>query len=220
MPQRARVTIDIGANAPIETVASVIEDLNVLAQFGGALQEVSDRERARYEIARRPGPWISAKDEDEYYGRGVVFFSGLHRRPFTELDFVAVPERAVQAYLQEFSAFEEWTTRIERLEYRNPVDMVCAIGAIAYGVYLAVRDWPERRRLNRARVDDYESEVALKKEIRQYLASQLATGRFQPTAEQIDALLTSDVTNAFKNIGNARPQIELLGRGQDDSEES
>ncbi|MDV8075222.1 hypothetical protein R4P47_01530 [Rhodococcus sp. IEGM 1370] len=190
-----------------------MQDIDTITQFGGQLQREADRDRAARAIRRNPRQWVRSLPDEVFPDYEWYFWEGRGLRP------AAVPssilELAITDFLRAEDSVGETVATVESLDYRNPLELVASVGIVTYAVFVSVRDWHERRRLNRLFVDDYESAVLTRIEVRQHLVDGLETGQYRLSEEQIDRLLTPDVSTAFKNIGNALPTLELLADGDE-----
>lgn len=202
---RVAVSVDLGAGAPIEVVAAVIGHLNAVCQLGGQLQDRVTQADALRAVLRRSGPWLEdAVDFDRYWRLGYLL-----ALPDPERFVVPSLENAVATYIRE-NDLDSGDVHVERLTYENPVEIVLAVGAVVLAVLTLVRDWPDRVRINRARADDYENQVATRKLIRRMLVDGLASGQYPLRPEHIDDLLTKDATDAFRALGNSGIHLQNL----------
>ena len=119
-------------------------------------------------------------------------------------------EQAIASYLRESELATDGDVLVERLSYENPVEVVVVVGALVLAVLRLVRDWPERRRLNRARVGDYENQVETRKQVRKLLVDRLASGQYPLSPEHVDDLLTKDAVDAFRALGDGHVAVREL----------
>ena len=210
--QRVALRFNVGPSAPIETITGAINDLNTVCQFGGQLQDMGARNVALRALVSGGVPWL--RDED-------LFDRSLARRPYYPpwpWEPLASPdlERQIANYLGEYDLDNDGLVLVERLTYANPVDvtLVTASGGVVLALLRLVRDWPSRRRvasaqarIAEAQADDYEDQVALRKEARAVIRRGLLTGDLPLRPDQIDRLLTDDVVDSAWRLASAEPTI-------------
>jgi hypothetical protein len=206
---RVAVSLDLGPRSPVEVVTAALSDINSVCQFGGQLQDRATRNEALRHVLRRPGQWLEdALDFPEPYTRRSysAFLLGAERFASPSL------EAAIADYIRT-NDLDTGEVYVERLTYENPVEVVLAVGAVVLAVLRLVRDWPERRRINRARADDYQNQVATRQQVRRIVERRIASGQYPLTPDQIDDLLTKDVSDAFRALGNSHLNLRELGEG-------
>lgn len=190
------VSLDLGPGAPIEVVSAVIGHLNAVCQLGSQLQIHVSRTRALAAVLREPGPWQRADiDLTELWDSGYL-------SPSLELH--------IASYMHSHDLDSDGDVHVERLTYENPIEVVVAVGAVVLAVLRLVRDWPARRRINRARASDYEDQVAARKQVRRILVDGIASGQYSLRPKDIDNLLTKDAVDAFRALGNGRIDVREL----------
>lgn len=198
-----RLRVDLGENAPIEVVASVIGDISRVCVFGGELQRHVARNLALRQVLLRPGPFDDPELDyllRERYPYGLwpasVFLTGLASQAL---------EREITAFMAEYRLEEDADTLVRELTYRNPVEaaLVLASGGVVLALLTLLRDWPSRRRINQAVARDYEDEVRARKRVRKTVTDALVGGELPLTPELIDHLLTDDTVRALDALGRA-----------------
>ncbi|SKV48502.1 Uncharacterised protein [Mycobacteroides abscessus subsp. massiliense] len=212
MPQRMLLRLDLGEDIATDILRQAITDIDTLCQLGSGLQEQYLRNEAERAVARSPERWFRPRDYEAF---DAPWAYPMRRGGYIAPIYLSAFEEAVSNYLRDNESTDEITATVERLDYRNPLEIILGLPLITYAVFVAVRDWPQRRRLNKLRVDDYESIVTTRKAVHQHIVDGLASGEYHLTKRQTSELLDGDVADAFKNIGNAQPEIRLLG---DDTE--
>jgi len=208
------VSLDLGPRSPVEVVATAVGHINTICQLGGQLQDRVTRNQALRAVLRRPGTWL----EDELDGLLEYYWSPGRGYPSALLGGERLVSPSLEAAIAEYIRDNELDTGevyVERLAYENPVELILAAGAVVVAVLRLVRDWPERRRVNRARADDYEDQVATRKRVRRIIVEGIASGQYPLRPDQIDDLLTADAADAFRALGNSH--LNVRGIEESDS---
>lgn len=205
-PRRATshiaVSLDLGPRSPIEVVATALGHINTVCLLGGQLQDRVTRNQALRAVLRRGLYYELGPDYVDY----PVYPGAL-----LGVEELASPrlEAAIADYIRN-NDLDIGEVYVERLTYENPVEMILAAGAVVLAVLRLVRDWPERRRINRVRAEDYADQVATRKKVRRILVQGISSGQYPLRPDQIDNLLTADATDAFRALGNSHLNVRDL----------
>jgi hypothetical protein len=220
MAQRVAITIDLGADAPIEVIRQTIDDLDIVCQFGGELQYRTAIVDAAAAVLNDPERWIRRRDfEKQAYRLGryqfpiVAYTTGM---PPNALVQSGLFEVAIARYLEETETTGDSITTVHSIRYSNPIEIVVGIGLIAYLVLQVVRDWPSRRRLNAAVATDVENTVLARKELRDLLLRRIANGEIPVSLQQVDDLLTLDIARAMSALGDQQLDLRALEAAAND----
>lgn len=197
MADRITLTLNVGPSASIQAVSSAVDDIMRVLDFAADLQRRVDRAalitaRAQSRRIRPPELGWSIAWEPTFIGGGV--------EPADEFERIAA--RQVD---------ENSRITVERLTYENPLELVIlAGGLVTIGILRVLRDWPDRRRLNRAVATEYENKVIARQRVRGQIATQIDNGTLPLTPELIDKLLTDDVADALGALGDGPLKISGL----------
>lgn len=130
--------------------------------------------------------------------------------PFiVERDSARYLESAVEAYAREHR-LDDGSVLVEAVSYRNPIKVTLSLGISPKAALEILRDWSARRRMNNAIADDYEDIVRTRKRIRQELAERLLEGEQPVSSNLIENLLSTDVVEAFRTLGNSSVKLREL----------
>lgn len=200
MAEPITLTLNVGPNASIQAVSSAIDDIMRVLDFAAELQRRVDRAAlitARVQARRR----IRPTDYGFYYLSGVEPLFALGQAgPADEFERIAARE-----------VDENSRITVERLTYENPLELVIlAGGLVTIGVLRLLRDWPDRRRLNRAAATEYENKVIFRQRVRERVLAQIDSRELPLTPELIDNLLTDDVADALGALGDGPLTISGL----------
>jgi hypothetical protein len=226
MAQQVEVAVDLGAGVPIEVIRQLIDDLDTVCQFGGELQYRVALANAERSVLRDPQRWITPRDVDGYFRYGppppwLEFPSSKSRRIGVGLWLpTELLDAAVMRYLEEFDPMRDTVTTVERIDYRNPFEIALGVGALALWLLTIVRDWPARRRLNNAVAADAENQMLARKEMLDIMVRNARNSELPLTPALINDLLTIDVANAMKALGDRRITLRELGAGNEESDQS
>jgi hypothetical protein len=216
MAQLVAVSIDVGAGAPIEVIRQLVDDLDTVCQFGGALQYRASVADAQRIVLRSPDRWLDGRDWRRYL-RDAPDYYETRLAPGGRIPPYELVEAAVARYLAENNPTPDTITTVESIRYSNPFDIVLGAAIIVATVVLpTIRDWQARRRLNDAVATDVENTVLARKLLRDELVRRMIEGDLPLSAAQIDDLLTLDVTRAMQALGNAQPNLRELETGHED----
>lgn len=199
MADSITLTLNVGPSASIQAVSSAVDDIMRVLDFAADLQRRVDR--AALITARVRARRIRPTEFGFYYLSGVdpVFSDGLGG-PID--DFERIAARQVD---------ENSRITVERLTYENPLELVIlAGGLVTIGVLRLLRDWPDRRRLNRAVATEYENKVIFRQRVRERVLEQIDSGELPLTPELVDNLLTDDVADALGALGDGPLKISGL----------
>ncbi|UMB70135.1 hypothetical protein [Mycobacterium paraterrae] len=178
----------------------MIDNLDTACQFGGALQYQAARVQAELAILRRPSAWVEGPAYEDY--QFPWKFGGLPQ---------AILDAATARYLAETNVVQETLTTVESIRYSNPIEIVLGAAMLTAVVVLrTVRDWPSRRRLNDAVADDARNIVLARKELRDALVRNVIDGNIPIGSQQIEELLTLDVTRALTALGDSQITLQEL----------
>lgn len=201
--QRISFQLDLGPRVPVQTVAAVIADFSTVCTFANELQRVADVNQALYLEARR---WFDSDPDSRTFPWGSPYSPGWWG--YSEAVIGGYPSRQIR----ERGSEDDAQIYVERLSYENPLEwIVIASGLVAIAGFELIRDWRARRRLNDAIASDYENEVLARKRVREIVVQKVDTGELKLSERQIDQLLTSDVGNAFRALGNSNINVKGLG---------
>lgn len=212
---RVAVSLDLSPGAPIEVVSAVIGHITAVCQLDGQLQDRVSRVLALRAVLREPGPWL--RDDVDF--DGSYFWRPGYSEPFLlggERYVSPSLERAIARSMHENDLDSDGDVYVERLMYENPVEVVVAVGAVVLAVLRLVRDWPDRRRTNRARADDYEDQVAMRKQVRRIFVDGIASGQHPVRPEDINELLTKHTVDAFRALGDGRVDVREIDKPTED----
>ncbi|MDT5016352.1 MAG: hypothetical protein QOD39_2512 [Mycobacterium sp.] len=219
MAQRVAVSIDVGAGAPIEVIRQLVDDLDTVCQFGGALQYRASVADAQRIVLRNPDRWLDGRDWRRYLRDAPDYYEKRYSEiaPDSRVLAYELVETAVSRYLAENNPTSDTITTVESIRYSNPFDIVLGAAMIVATVVLpTIRDWQARRRVNDAIATDVENTVLARKLLRDELVRRMIEGDLPLSAGQIDDLLTLDVTRAMQALGNAHPNLRELESGDQD----
>jgi hypothetical protein len=199
MADSITLTLNVGPSASIQAVSSAVDDIMRVLDFAADLQRRVDR--AALITARVRARRIRPTEFGFYYLSGVdpVFSDGLGG-PVD--DFERIAARQVD---------ENSRITVERLTYENPLELVIlAGGLVTIGVLRLLRDWSDRRDLNRAVATEYENKVIFRQRVRDRVLEQIDSGELPLTPELVDNLLTDDVADALGALGDGPLKISGL----------
>lgn len=211
--ERFRIRGDLGPMADIQTLAAVLNDLARVADFAVACQQVADRNDATAEILRRR-PFESVGELEDlehlWYRRHPGYY------PFPMARDVVESSPDWNSLLREYGAGRaHGSVQVEQLRYRNPLELVIlASGIVVVGVLRLVRDWPERKRLNRAAAADYENAVNSREAARQVILSQLAQDGYRLSPDQVSSLLDGSTVDAIRALGDSSLEMRAIDRAE------
>jgi len=201
MAEPITLTLNVGPNASIQAVGSAINDLTRVLEFAATAQRLVDRgalieARVRARRNRRLG-----RDDIVWGDTGLPLF------------YEAVPPSSDQ-FADEFERIagrqveENAEITVQSLRYENPIELVIlAGGTVVYALLRLIRDWPDRDRLNKAAVREYENGVIFRDRVRAQVLKQVDTGELPLTPELLDRLLTDDVANSLGALGDGPVQV-------------
>jgi len=193
--------LNVGPGATIQSLGSVLSDFTSALTFASDLQRVSDRNRAVVARLRR------RRDGGYYYFPGIVAFDGS----FDAEAYIGFDR------LSQIESDENAQIRVEQLSYENPVVLIItASGLVVLAVLRLIRDWPARQRLNNAAAAEYENTTMFRRRARDIILEKLSTDELQLTPQQIDSLLTADITEALGALGDSPLEISGLPDGSQD----
>jgi hypothetical protein len=205
MPQNQRrvaVSLNLGPDVPIETISGVLSDLSAVCQFSGNLQEHVSRAQAVKGILRNPEPWLpDAQEMIERFRRSSRYLQDPGALPPFQYDATDL-ERAIASYMNEYQLDHGADVHVERIEYRNPLEIILGLGYVAYLLLNLVQDSSARRRINDATASDYEDIVRTRKQVRRAVADRLISGEQPVSPELINDLLTDDAVQGFRNLAS------------------
>ena len=192
------LTLNVGPRASIQAVSSAVDDIMRVLDFAADLQRRADR--AALVAARVQARRIRPTDLGFLNLAWEPVFVGGAGEPVDEFERIAA--RQVD---------ENSRITVERLTYENPLELVIlAGGLVTIGVLRLLRDWPDRRRLNRAVATEYENKVISRQRVRERVLEQVDSGDLPLTPELIDTLLTDDVADALRALGDGPLKISGL----------
>jgi hypothetical protein len=203
MAESITLTLNLGPNASVQAVSSAVDDMMRVLDFATALQRRVDRgalvtarvlRRARWAGSELPGLGF-------FYVPGAEWvFSGGPGGPVDDFERIAARE-----------SDENSRITVERLTYENPLELVIlAGGLVTIGVLRLLRDWPDRRRLNRAAATEYENKVIFRQRVRDRVLEQIDSRELPLTPELVEDLLTDDVADALGALGDGPLTISGL----------
>jgi hypothetical protein len=122
----------------------------------------------------------------------------------------------ISGCLEEFDPARDTITTVDSIRYENPIEIVLGVGALAAWLLTIVRDWPGRRRLNKAIAADEENQVPARKELLDLIVrgQERATSPF-PCPDH--DLLTIDITKAMTALGDSRISLREPGSADDEA---
>lgn len=203
--------IDLGPYVPVEDLSELVANIGTACSFGSALQRLSDRNDALYQVLRTQSPF--SRDPGEAFAVFSTRYEQIHSlgQPAAFLPSPRL-ERAVSEQLQEMDAAARAEVRVERLRYENPLELViAATGVAVLAVLRLIRDWSTDRRIGAARALEYESAARVNDRVRRIAIEELASGRLRLSQEQILPLLTPNVVRTIRSLGDAPLVIEGVG---------
>jgi hypothetical protein len=203
MAQRVAITVNLGAGAPIEVVRQLIDDLDTACQFGGELEYLSVQGQAEFAVLRELNA-DPASDEGSHPQR---IWSGV---PSEGLKPILA--RAIAQYMANTNAGQDTITTVESIRYSNPIEFILGAALVTTVVVLrTIRDWPDRRRLNKAVADEAANIVLARKQLRDEIVRRAVEENIFISVGQIDELLTLDVTKALTALGDSNISMHELG---------
>jgi hypothetical protein len=208
MAQRAAITVDVGASAPIEVIRQTIDDFDSVCQFSGSLQYQAAIAEAEVAIIRRPTAWISGPAYDDYVLNVERFFPPFGRGGVGVPAAILAP--ALSRYLEQYNVSRETTTTVESIRYSNPLEIIFGIGVVGLLVLQTVRDWSGRRRLNTAVAAEFENTMYARKIFRDELQRRLLEGSIPITPQLLNELLSIDVARSMEALGNSQFTLREL----------
>lgn len=204
-----RLQVNLGPDAPIEVVTSVLADVNRVCQFGGELQRHVTRTRALRSVLRGSGPLFDDSELD-YFLRGRGPYSYRLASAFLGGGLSELLEPEIARWTAEAGVDRDDETLVREISYHNPMDvgLLVAGGGVVLALLRMIRDWPAQRRVNELRADDYADEVSARKRVRTALADAMVSGQLPVSAQQIDRLLTDETVRAIDALGRSRPSLQ------------
>jgi hypothetical protein len=197
MAQRIAVTIDLGADVPIEVIREVVDNLDTVCQFGGELQYRTAIVDAAAAVLNDPQRWIRNRDfEKQAYRLGrfqfpiVAYARGMPPSALVQSGLVEV---AIARYLEETETTADSITTVHSIRYSNPIEIVVGIGLVAYLVLQVVRGTVQPRGDSRGGTTDEPDDKSGP-------AVQQLCFTIQPTTQQwtqmcVTAISASEVTH-------------------------
>jgi hypothetical protein len=211
MPEEAWVRIDLGANAPIETINSAISDLAAVCAFGSELQRRVSRAALLRRVLRDLPP-EAFYDEIELFERfyplgGRWQVAALATTHDLDLPMPNAVSRQLASYIREYGTDDEVVVR--ELHYANPLDvwLILAAGGVVLQLVRMIRDWSSERRVGNARAADVENAVQMRKAVRDQIIQRIAQGDIPIPEQWIENALTQDPVGAFERL--SRRNVEL-----------
>lgn len=239
MAQRVQITVDLGANVPIEVIRQVTDDLDTVCQFGGELQYWVALAEAQQAVLSEPGLWMpefrpwpglqaggGIPNPDSPFGK-----SGVTPLAAILSSFSPFVTPAVSRYMDANDSTQDTITRVESIRYENPIDIVITVGSVtlvalgmlARDVVGMARDWSGRRRIDSARAAEHETRAAeyksthlARKQLRDYLVRRTIDENLPLPASLIDDLLTLDVAGSMQALEDSQFTMRELDSGEDE----
>jgi len=219
------VSLNLGAEVGLNVLASAVDDLNTVCQFGASLQDGVSRSTALREVFREPGRWLPNYPElfEPYpFRSGYVAAAALLGG--TGGGTSRAVERAVASYLREFDLETDSDVFVAGLKYENPLtgELIVVIGGVIETLLLTLGNWPSVRRsyaargrsaiaqarIEEARAADYEDQVRSRREVRAIVVGEIASGQYSLRPDQVDNLLDDKVTSAMHRLGTADIDVQ------------
>ena len=219
MTQRAAISINLGAGAPIEVIRQTVDDFDSVCQFSGALQYQAAIVEAEAAIIRRPTAWISGPAYDDYVLNVEQFFPPFARGGVVAALPAAIMAPAVSRYLEPNNVSDETITTVESIRYSSPLEIVFGIGVVGLLVLQTIRDWSGRRRVNAAVAADVENTVNARKVLRDELVRRFLEGSILVSPQQLNDFLTLDVARSMEALGDSQFTLRELEAGEDEDED-
>ncbi|WP_157974700.1 hypothetical protein [Glycomyces dulcitolivorans] len=205
---RISVTVNLGPGAPIGTISALLDDLNAICQIGGQLEERAVRAEALKAVLRDPGLW--GKEE-------LALSDILHKDsvvPWVYAEDLVSPviEQGIASYIRDQQLAHVGDVYVERIAYANPLEVFLLGGALLLALLKGlehVRDWTAQRSIGRSQASDYEHQVQVQKQLRDYMLDQVISGKFPLKPEQIDDFARG-VTDPFRRLGQTEVEVQKI----------
>lgn len=220
---RAAISLSFGPAASYAAIAEFVGDLNTVLDFAQKTQAAIDRNDAGYALLRQRDLTEDALADFDFWPGSVrgSFLAGLITSGSPVLRSPAF-QRAIDLRVAELRSSR--VVRVDRFEYRNPLDLhVNFSGGGIARILEVIRDWgAERRAANarareaeaaareaEARASSYEEDARFRREIHDRVRGGLADQDFRIGREELTMLMVDEVQRSIGEIVRADPRVEL-----------